>query len=689
MVRTASSVSQQSGYKEREMNPHLVEQLLTCSVCLERYTRPRFLPCQHTFCQEPCLSGLVDPDGRQVKCPQCRRVHAIPREGVTGFPSNRTILGFLDISMGQVSSQANIRTLTCGSCSLGKELTTCHHCQDQLCCSCHRAHMKRVQWDLRSLVSQLRRSIPKLSDALGSLERRSASLQENGEAVRTKIRRSAERHITELKERERALILEVDSMVRSSGRALQSKQEDLELGLATVTSHCDCVDSSLARSGNLSTTELWQLHQQSRELIDQVRQLEKPQLEWPQLLTFVPSTAIYPNGINFGTVTWVMKDSIPTPIISSPLPRGQEIQRSYPSVTSMPNSVEMFPPLPLTNSSGLLLKAPTSILTSRTQLGQRPTTLGPTDTPTLAIEPQGIGSHLPAFRLTDHSLLLHYQGKGHMKCKIGSKGSDLGHFTWPRGVAVTRGGELVVADSSNHRVQVFDRRGRFLRSFGSYGSAEGEFDCLAGVAVSNQGWIVTADRYNHRLQLFHGSGRFLRAFGREGSGDGQLSYPWGVAVDRRGLVYVCDKDNHRLQLFTLDGRFVRTFGRRGAGDGQLEQPHYVALGPADRVVVSDSGNHRVQIFDMSGGFLGKFGSEGTALGQFKYPRGVALDHQGNILVGDSGNNRVQLFRPDGTFLQAFGSWGTRDGQVKGLEGVAFWEGDIIVSDRENHRIQIF
>ncbi|XP_038643919.1 RING finger protein nhl-1-like [Scyliorhinus canicula] len=670
------------------MNPHLVEQLLSCSVCLERYTRPKLLPCQHTFCQEPCLSSLVDQDAREVKCPECRGLHAIPREGVAGFPSNRTILGFLDISMGQISGQINIG-LTCGSCGLEKELGTCHHCQNQLCNSCHRIHMERVRWDLRSLVSQLRRSIPKLSDALRSLEQRSASVRENGESVRAKIRHSTERHMAELKEREQALLLEVESMIWSSGRTLRSKQEDLELGLATVSSHCDCVNSSLAKNSSLPSTKLWQLYQQSKELIDQVRQLEKPQQERPQILTFVPSTDIYNNGINFGTVTWVIKDFTPSPIISSPLSSGQVVQRSYPRITSTPNSTEMYPPLPLINSSSLLLKAPTNIVTSRPQLGQRPNTLCPTDTPTLVIEPQDICNNLAGFRLTGRSLLLHYQEKGCMKRKIGSKGSDVGHFTWPRGVAATLEGELVVADSSNHRVQVFDRRGRFLRSFGSYGSAVGEFDCLAGVAVSNQGWIVTADRYNHRLQLFHSSGRFVRDFGREGSGDGQLSYPWGVAVDQLGLIYVCDKDNNRIQLFTPGGQFVRKFGCRGAGDGQLDQPHYVAVGPLNRVVVSDSGNHRIQIFDTSGRFLGKFGSEGTALGQFKYPRGVALDHEGNILVGDSGNNRVQLFQPDGTFLQAFGSWGTGNGQVKGLEGVAFCEGDIIVSDRENHRIQTF
>lgn len=43
------------------------EQLLTCAICLDRYRNPKLLPCQHSFCMEPCLEGLVDYVRRQVR----------------------------------------------------------------------------------------------------------------------------------------------------------------------------------------------------------------------------------------------------------------------------------------------------------------------------------------------------------------------------------------------------------------------------------------------------------------------------------------------------------------------------------------------------------------------------------------------------------------------------------------------
>jgi tripartite motif-containing protein 71 len=107
---------------------------------------------------------------------------------------------------------------------------------------------------------------------------------------------------------------------------------------------------------------------------------------------------------------------------------------------------------------------------------------------------------------------------------------------------------IVVADSSNHRVQLFDSNGIFVKEFGSYGSGEGEFDCLAGVAVNRIGQFIIADRYNHRIQVLDPSGRFLRAFGSQGTTDGRFNYPWGVTTDALGFIYVCDKENHRVQV---------------------------------------------------------------------------------------------------------------------------------------------
>jgi len=300
-------------------------------------------------------------------------------------------------------------------------------------------------------------------------------------------------------------------------------------------------------------------------------------------------------------------------------------------------------------------------------------------------------SHQPQAATTSETQLTNYLTKSSTRVKFGRRGADAGCFTWPRGIAVNEDGEIVVADSSNHRIQVFDGHGEFLRHFGQYGQADGEFDCLAGVCVNKaNGQIVIADRYNHRIQIFTSQGGWIRSFGEEGYWDGQMSYPWGVACAPDGNIFVCDKENHRVQVFHPNGTFMYSFGRLGCDDGCFENPHYVAVSDdGEKVVVSDSGNHRIQIFTPTGQHVQTVGREGTLNGQFKYPRGVLFDREGFILVGDSGNNRVQVFRSDGSYYAAFMSWGSMDGEVKGIEGLALTQdGGVVVCDRENHRIQI-
>ncbi|CAH0555388.1 unnamed protein product [Brassicogethes aeneus] len=312
---------------------------------------------------------------------------------------------------------------------------------------------------------------------------------------------------------------------------------------------------------------------------------------------------------------------------------------------------------------------------------------GSPTTPTAATAQAAAGIAVAAAGTSPKS---QYLQKAQQLFELGSRGSEAGCFTWPRGVAVGPDNSIVVADSSNHRVQVFDNNGRFLKEFGQYGNGEGEFDCLAGVAVNRIGQYIIADRYNHRIQVFDPSGTFLRSFGSQGTSDGRFNYPWGITTDALGFIYVCDKENHRVQVFQSDGTFVGKFGSMGSKEGQLEHPHYIAVSNTNRVVVSDSNNHRIQIFDVNGKVITSFGTEGSEEGQFKFPRGVAVDDQGYICVADSGNNRIQIFQPDGTFLKAFGSWGLGKGEFKGLEGVAMTQnGHILVCDRENHRIQVF
>lgn len=85
-----------------------------------------------------------------------------------------------------------------------------------------------------------------------------------------------------------------------------------------------------------------------------------------------------------------------------------------------------------------------------------------------------------------------------------------------------------------------------------------------------------------------------------------------------------------------------------------------------------------------------FAFDGSLEGQLSRPWGVCVDKDGNIIIGDRRNNRIQIFYPDGNFKFSFGTKGSQDGQLELPAGVTTdRQNRIIVADKDNHRIQIF
>ena len=140
---------------------------------------------------------------------------------------------------------------------------------------------------------------------------------------------------------------------------------------------------------------------------------------------------------------------------------------------------------------------------------------------------------------------------------IGSgPGSGNGQLNGPIGVAVdtANGSNVLVADSSNNRVEVFSAAGAFIRTIGSGpGSGNGQFSVPYGVAIdtANGSNVLVADRDNNRIEVFSAAGSFIRTIGSgPGSGNGQLSFPIGIAVDAaNGTALVVDFSNTRIEVF--------------------------------------------------------------------------------------------------------------------------------------------
>jgi len=93
--------------------------------------------------------------------------------------------------------------------------------------------------------------------------------------------------------------------------------------------------------------------------------------------------------------------------------------------------------------------------------------------------------------------------------KFGQKGGESGKLARPRGLAVDdRAGRIYVVDYQRHSVSAFSLEGEFLFEFGGMGQARGWLNYPSDVCVDSFGRIIVADTFNHRIQIYEvvGSG---------------------------------------------------------------------------------------------------------------------------------------------------------------------------------------
>jgi DNA-binding beta-propeller fold protein YncE len=277
---------------------------------------------------------------------------------------------------------------------------------------------------------------------------------------------------------------------------------------------------------------------------------------------------------------------------------------------------------------------------------------------------------------------------------VGSRGTVLGRFSEPRAIAVDPAtGRFYVADRSG-RIQLFEPDGKAVLEWWLPEHRQGQ---PVGLAVEKGGTLLVNDSHYHRLLRYAADGsKVLAAWGSEGKGPGQLTFGRDVVVDSAGCIYAGDYGglNDRILKFSPAGDFILEWGRKGSAPGEFERPQGMAVertpGGSEAILVADCANHRVQRFTPEGRWLSSLGSLGAGPGELKYPMGVAVGSDGSIYVSEWGNNRVQRFDAAGTSSGFWGRPGRAEGELATPWEIAAGPGDrLYVADCGNHRVQAF
>lgn len=209
----------------------------------------------------------------------------------------------------------------------------------------------------------------------------------------------------------------------------------------------------------------------------------------------------------------------------------------------------------------------------------------------------------------------------------------------PVGLCVV--GEYVyVTDSQAHCVCVFEWDGGFVTSFG-----ESLLIRPSGIAYHEaRQEVVVSDTGEHDLKVFDLSGQYKRTLGTRGIAPGQFNFPTHLWTDQEGRLYVSDTLNYRIQILSASGQSWAVFGQHGDRPGYFGHPCGVATDSHGHIYVADRQFENIQVFDRDGQILLTFGREGRALGEFWLPSGVFVDDQNWIYVADTFNKRIQVFK---------------------------------------------
>jgi len=142
-----------------------------------------------------------------------------------------------------------------------------------------------------------------------------------------------------------------------------------------------------------------------------------------------------------------------------------------------------------------------------------------------------------------------YSPDGKLLFSWGEPGTDPGQFNIAHNIATDKDGWVYVADRENHRIQVFDRKGKFetqwvnmARPCGLYIDQTGDQTVYVGelgVAISANS---QASGLGPRITIMDVGGNTLARLGGlpEGEEPGRFIAPHGVCIDDRGDMYVAE-----------------------------------------------------------------------------------------------------------------------------------------------------
>lgn len=307
-------------------------------------------------------------------------------------------------------------------------------------------------------------------------------------------------------------------------------------------------------------------------------------------------------------------------------------------------------------------------------------------------------------------------------------------FNQPEFVTFDKGGNMLIADASNHRIRKVDLHGIVTTIAGGdtagYSGDGGPatkalLNGPQGLAFDAAGNLYFSELENHVIRKITPTGTISTYAGigyQSGhSGDGgmatsaTLSGPCGITFDQQGNLYIAEffgqvirKVDKAGKISTIAG--VSTVGFSGDGgkaiNAMLNGPSGVVFDDKGNLFIADAYNNRVRKIAPSGiittiagtGVSGFSGENGPAISaSFRSPYGLLFDKAGGLYVSDCWNFCIRNIDSNGLIKTIAGQGEVQGDNANGQAapsallgvvcGLAFDKyGHLYVGDSYNNRV---
>jgi DNA-binding beta-propeller fold protein YncE len=239
-----------------------------------------------------------------------------------------------------------------------------------------------------------------------------------------------------------------------------------------------------------------------------------------------------------------------------------------------------------------------------------------------------------------------FNEEGEFIRSIGDFGWEAGKFLNPSDCAVDDNLAIYVADMDKGCVYKFSEEGVFLGEITLGDEKEedllisGSFDVPTGIAVGRSGELLVVNSGEHRIDIFNRLEVSSENIGGFGRSEGFFNNPLDCGISRSGRVYVADSLNNRVQIFDRNYKYLKTL-ECGPDEGKI-YPLQIDVGPDEYFVLSDGNSNTVLVYNS---LLRKVLTiSGEKVDGFSMPYGVAINDEFLIYISDRFNHRIVMYQ---------------------------------------------